>query len=417
MSKAKPEVVELSDEQVEALLDKASAALTPEETGQLRQMVETLRYITGELDKKRVSIKRLKAMLFGPSSEKTRSPALEKLIKNALQGNDPSSQQDDTSANDNRPPSLASDDAPQDSEPKPKRPGHGRLGAQDYQGAQREHVTHPTIKPKDQCPKCDKGKLYLQKQPKVIVRMTGSAPIQAKVWSYDWFRCNLCGAMFTAPLPEEAGPPEKYDASVTSAVANLHYDLGLPFNRLATFQAQVQIPLPSSTQWDLVNGAVAHLHPLFEAMIRQAASGDVIHNDDTVNRVLELMGRRREKPPDDKNVGKERTGIFTTGLISTLEQVRIALFFTGRQHAGENLAAVLERCEEGRGPLVNMSDGLSRNDPTHLPAGLEVIFVDCLAHYLGSWLIWSERLSCNASEEYGCLAAVELQITRPRSQR
>jgi hypothetical protein len=33
----------------------------------------------------------------------------------------------------------------------------------------------------------------------------------------------------------------------------------------------------------------------------------------------------------------ERTGVFTCGVVSTAEGRRIALFFTGRQHAGENL--------------------------------------------------------------------------------
>lgn len=39
--------------------------------------------------------------------------------------------------------------------------------------------------------------------------------------------------------------------------------------------------------------------------------------------------------------GKERTGVFTSGIVSTGQDHRIAMFFTGQRHAGENLEAVL----------------------------------------------------------------------------
>jgi len=38
--------------------------------------------------------------------------------------------------------------------------------------------------------------------------------------------------------------------------------------------------------------------------------------------------------------GNERTGIFTSGVIATRDARRIALFFSGRKHAGENLTDV-----------------------------------------------------------------------------
>lgn len=57
----------------------------------------------------------------------------------------------------------------------------------------------------------------------------------------------------------------------------------------------------------------------------------MLHNDDTGVRVL-----RMEREPSD-----ERTGVFTSGIVSTGQGRHIALYFTGRQHAGENLADVL----------------------------------------------------------------------------
>jgi transposase len=54
----------------------------------------------------------------------------------------------------------------------------------------------------------------------------------------------------------------------------------------------------------------------------------------------------------------------------------MALFFTGRRHAGENLSAVLARRAADLAPPLQMCDALSRN----LPKTLEVILGNCLAH-------------------------------------
>jgi transposase len=43
----------------------------------------------------------------------------------------------------------------------------------------------------------------------------------------------------------------------------------------------------------------------------------------------------------EREEGDQRTGVFTSGIVSTHEGQKIALFFTGRQHAGENRADVM----------------------------------------------------------------------------
>jgi transposase len=236
------------------------------------------------------------------------------------------------------------------------------------------------VKHKSPCPKCHKGKLALQKRPKVLVRLVGSAPVQAKVWTYDWLRCNSCGAIFTAPLPAAAGPPEKFDESVTSTIGVLRYGFGMPFNRLEKLQESVRIPLPASTQWDLVNRSAPHLEAVFIELIREAATGEVFYNDDTTMRILELIEERKKRSPEENGEGQKRTGTFTTGVISTVGERQIALYLTGQNHAGENLEVVLAECSPGRGTVVQMSDGLSWNAPEHLPEGLAIIHANCMAH-------------------------------------
>jgi hypothetical protein len=88
------------------------------------------------------------------------------------------------------------------------------------------------------------------------------------------------------------------------------------------------------------------------------------------------MGKRAEQRPVDDDDMADRTGLFTSGVVATRDGHRVALFFSGRQHAGENLADVLrQRAEELQTP-IQMCDGLSRN----LPGELETIVANCLAH-------------------------------------
>jgi hypothetical protein len=72
----------------------------------------------------------------------------------------------------------------------------------------------------------------------------------------------------------------------------------------------------------------------------------------------------------------ERTGVFTTGIVSRKDGRDIALFFTGKQHAGENLADVLRRRAAELDTPIQMCDALSRN----VPHELKVILANCTAH-------------------------------------
>ena len=79
-----------------------------------------------------------------------------------------------------------------------------------------------------------------------------------------------------------------------------------------------------TTQWEMAEEGAELIKPARDELIRQAARGEVLHNDDTGMRVLKL-----EREPSDK-----RTGTFTSGIVSTNGQRRIALYFTGRNTPG-----------------------------------------------------------------------------------
>jgi transposase len=252
--------------------------------------------------------------------------------------------------------------------PADKTPGHGRNGSSSYSGAQKVAVPHPELHAGDSCPGCEKGKVYPQKESRTLVRIVGQAPLAATVYELDRLRCNLCGEVFTAEEPEGVGP-EKYDETTAAMIALLKYGSGIPFYRLEKLERLLGIPLPASTQWEIVEEAAEAIQAARDELIRQAAQGEVLHNDDTSMRVLHLA-----REPSD-----ERTGVFTSGIVSTQQGQKIALYFTGRQHAGENLRDVLQHRVAELGVPIQMCDALSRNTPK-LSAGVEILLANCLAH-------------------------------------
>jgi transposase len=245
--------------------------------------------------------------------------------------------------------------------------GHGRNGAAAFTGADRVSVPHATLRPGDTCPECSEGKVYRQKEAATLLRVVGQAPLRTTVFEMERLRCNACGEIFTAEQPDAAGS-DKYDATAVAMIALLKYGTGVPFKRLEKLESQLSMPLPAATQWELMAAASELLRPVLEELIRQAAQGSVMHNDDTSIRILRLP-----REPGDK-----RSGTFTTGIVSILAARRIALFFTGPKHAGENIANVLKRLERGLSAPIQMCDALSRNSPKL--EGIKTLLASCLAH-------------------------------------
>jgi transposase len=245
--------------------------------------------------------------------------------------------------------------------------GHGRNAARAFTGAEKVSVQHGQLKPGDRCPECREGRVYRQKEPKTLIRIVGQAPLKATVFEMERLRCNACCQMFTAAEPAGIGAG-KYDVTAVAMIALLKYGTGMPFNRMERLETQLGIPLPAATQWELTEPAADSLEPIWGELIRQAAQGGVVHNDDTGMRILKLVRR----------TGDERTGTFTSGIVSIWRERRIALYFTGWKHAGENLADVLKQRAAEQGGLIQRCDALSRNTPK-LP-GVEVLPANCMAH-------------------------------------
>jgi transposase len=343
------EFIDMNREELNQLVERARASLSPEDYRKVKGMAEALTYLTDLVADQETTIRDLREVMF-PASEKT-----EAVLKRV--GLEPT---DKKRANEWG--------TIQAKEPQTKAPGHGRNGAQVYRHAERVQVQHATLKPGDQCPGCLKGKVYEQQEPRRLVRIVGQAPLTATVYELQSLRCNLCGEIYGADAPQGVGE-DKYDESAAAMIAQLKYGTGMPFYRLEDLENNLGIPLPASTQWEIVEEAAELIKPARDELIRQAAQGEVLHNDDTSMKVLSLARAIAEEAGD-------RTGIFTSGVVSTAEGRKIALFFTGRQHAGENLADVLKRRAAELPTPIQMSDALSRN----APKPIDVLVGNCLAH-------------------------------------
>jgi hypothetical protein len=232
-------------------------------------------------------------------------------------------------------------------------------------------------------------------------------------------RCNLCGDVFPAEPPEGVGT-EKYDATAGSMIAMLKYSMGVPFNREEKFQEGLGIPLPASTQWDIVEAKAERIEPALGELVRQAANGEVVFNDDTTVKILELMDKRVAQNAAKEDAAKDSTddemsdrrGMYTTGIVSTGDGHKIALFLSGRQHAGENLKDVLVRRAKDLPPPIQMCDALSRN----LPGELQTILGNCLAHGRRRFVDVFDRFPDECQHVLETLAVVYHNDTLAREQ-
>lgn len=350
-----PADVRRPKEEIDGFLARVRERMRPEDHATAVAFVETTRRLLDVL----MSRDRLRRMLFGPSTETTEA---------VLGPGAPS------------PEAPAEGSAPAEAKP---RKGHGRHGVEDYPGATVVEVSHATLGRGDGCPSCHKGRLYDSGKPGIDYRFRGQPIVVLTIFKEETLRCNLCGEIFRAEPPPEAGT-ERYDATVGSTISNHKYGAGMPFRRLETVQESLGVPLPAATQWELVEKTAEAGAPVHGELERQAARGELVQNDDTP---MKILGRKKKGKPeacaasegDGGTSGKakrKRKGVVTTGIVSKVDGHTVVLYATGRRQAGENLAAVLQNRPVDLPPPIQMSDGLDAN----IPKGFATIISNCAVH-------------------------------------
>jgi len=382
MLKKPGENLKLSAEEGEALIARVHQSNLPRaDAGMVEQIIRMYFWVVFALQEAKLSVNRLRTLLFGKGSKPPLLDASSTSSQAVEEGESGEASllcaQETTGAA----AGSGSEESPTDTSAKPRgghREGTGRLGADAYEGAEKVECRHEELAVGQRCPVCGRGTLY-ELAPGVEIRIDGNALLSALRYELQKLRCSACGEIFTAKLPETAGT-EKYSARARAALVLSRYYLGVPSYRLQGYQKLLGVPVADATQWDQIEKVGDCGYVVFTHLECLAAQGELIHHDDTSVRILSLMDENIKIRAQAEHAGlsrpQERTGMYTTALVVKVGERTVCLYYSGRDHAGENLKALLARRQAERDKPLVMSDALSRNEVDD--TGL--IRCHCLAH-------------------------------------
>lgn len=337
------EPVKLTEREFEAFRERLEDnALTEGDRTLILRVFKAMLWMTAQLEAGRLGMARLKKLIFGEKSERK-----DKLFpsKEPPKPNTPEGQRDKIS-------------------------GHGRNPISAFTGANKVFCPHATLKVGDACIECVKGKLHSSIENGIFLRLIGNPLITATVYETEKLRCGLCGRVYEASLPKGV-PAVKWDETACSIAALSRFGYGIPHYRSEKMQGDFGIPISDSVFSALAANVARCADPIEHRLVELGAQGRLVHSDDTSMRILELMKENKTRDPK-----KERVGIFTTAMIAYVDDKEIALFFTGRNHTGENITKLFKKRAGDLAPPFLTVDGASRN----IPKKLEAILIACLTH-------------------------------------
>ena len=254
--------------------------------------------------------------------------------------------------------------------------GHGRNDADAYKGAKVVDVEHQELQPGDDCPDehC-KGKLYEMSEPGVFVQVIGNSLATAIRYNLQKLRCTLCQKIYQAYLPEGVSD-KKYDENFVAMLMINKYFISVPFYRQDRLQNYLGVPLPSSTQWDLMHEHKPMLKALHDALWVDAANGIGISYDDTSVKILsEIQAKKKAEKGE-----KKKHNCFTTGIVGAYEDHRTYVFMSDNRTAGQCVIEMIKNHrDEDRGRPILMCDALTANIPQEIADDLYILCY-CLVH-------------------------------------
>lgn len=362
-------VPQINPADIEILIEKLEQnKLEERERRLIVALLRTFLYVVAQLQEKKITLLKIKEMIFGRKSEKNKREK-EK------------SKEGEKETAEGGP--EGSGDGEQSQEPKnekqesdgavcaPDKRGHGRNPVSAYPGAKKVRCKHRQLKSGQSCPgsRCE-GRIYPVIRPHHFTQFTGQPAITVTIYEQEVLRCNDCGKEYEAPLPEGVSP-KRYDETADAQIAISKCGLGTPYNRSAALQRDCGMPVSESVMAERCEAVADALFPIYQEMRRQAANGKVFYGDDTPARILELMKENKGKEPG------ERVGMQTSGIVvRTEEGAYIALYMSGRKHAGENMEELFKMRSPKLELPIQMGDALAAN----WSGEKERIQAVCLAH-------------------------------------
>lgn len=325
----KPKVEKLTEEELEELYQRIELRkITTEDAELIKNSIKFSLWIQKKFQEAGITLAKLKKMLFGSKNEKT----------DKRDDKDDENDKDDQSGNKK---SVKSSKVK-------KAKGHGKIGHEEYKNTRQETIKHEFYKTGDKCPLGCGGKLY-NIDPGVIIRIYGQSEADVVKYEVEKLRCSSCMKVFSAST-EQIGN-KKYDEEFKAIIATRKYFAGMPLYRQEQYFQMQGVPLPDSTQWDLVEEVGDVVYPIFLHLEKLSADGNIVYQDDTKFKILNLIKESEE----------ERSGVYTTNLTVETDRQTIVLYYTRNKHAGENLEELLkQRSVEAK--IIKMSDALSSNN-------------------------------------------------------
>lgn len=346
----KPKTIKLTEEQVEKLISQVSNSnLDDSASSMVVELIKGNRWLIEAIERGKVTLQKLRKALGIETSEKAKA---RKNAANNKKSTDNSNKENDTK--------------------KSAKKGHGRIAADAYSGAKVMDVEHDTLIPGGECPDvyCD-GRLYEMSEPGVVMRVTGGQLATATRFNLQKLRCSICETIYTAKLPKEVGD-KKYDNTFISMLMLNKYFMSIPYYRQENLQRALGIPLPASTQSELISEQRDVLKALYDAFCFDAAQAKGFSIDDTSAKVLEQI----QKSKKDK---KETKACFTTGIVSVHDDHLSYIYMTDKDTAGKSLAPFFDLRNEALDIPYVMSDALSANIPNNTSKSLYILCY-CLTH-------------------------------------
>ncbi|WP_278043666.1 IS66 family transposase [Legionella cincinnatiensis] len=352
-AKELPNVIEKSQEDVDQIIALVHSSNLPEGTKPfIIGCIHLASWIPGALIEHKITVSNLKRLIFGKGDKTTNQQ--DKFPK--AEENNADTEESETSP--------LNDENHESKEPT----GHGRLPHTAYINAQEHSITLDSLSAGQLCPHHCGGKLY-SINPGILINIKGQNLASVNKYWIEKLRCDLCNEIFSATIPVHVHQ-EKYHPSFKAILALQKYYMAMPFHRQEYVQSLFGFPIPASTQWQLMEELMACALLVFPALEEIAANGSLIHNDDTVLRIVDTIRHNRQNPD------KKRIGMYTTGILAQNGAHKIALFYNSQCYSGENMERLLNKRHKKNGTVIQMCDALSHNIPvTH-----DTIVCNCLSH-------------------------------------
>ena len=336
------EIPSTSRSEVEGLIRQIRQSnIDPAAKDKIERLLRTILMLVNLLEKKNSSITKLKKLIFGKKSERNKD------------GKPGSGKKSDDAKDD-----PATEPEPMDKTEKNERTTqartgvHGHRAISEYYGAAVVECANNELEAGDDCPGVGcQGHLYDLKAPKNLLQFKSEPLINATVYKCEVLRCSSCQQRY------EASPPpgirnETYDATCDATIAVMKYGMGMPWKRMEEMQKMRGVPLSTTTLWERSDETARIGTEIFRHLVRLAANGQTCYFDDTRMRILSC---------DKEDGNKKRGATQTTGIVVRWGERKIALYHSGRAHAGNNLAKLLGYRDPDVPEMLTMCDALSVN--------------------------------------------------------